>query len=118
MATAFIFELAHIRHILNGLRKLKESDPGDKKEIDGVICWLKYQMVGKVKHLDLFMRNRRWIEDEIIYENNKDDTEYHDCAEVTCKKPCRGKFCGDCWRVILKEMHGEKEHTKAECKNA
>ena len=116
MATTFVLELIHVRHILGGLRKLREAEPQNEKEIDAVICWLKHQMVGKIKQLEPFMRNPRWIEDEIVYENNRSGTDYHDCAEITCKKPCRGKFCADCWKVILTEMHGYKAHTEVECK--
>jgi hypothetical protein len=116
MATTFVFELVHVRHILQGLRKLREVEPHNKQQIDGVICWLKHQMVGKVKQLEPLMRNRPWIEEEIAYENNYLATALHECVEATCKKPCRGKFCADCWRSILKELHGEQEHTEADCK--
>ena len=116
MAGIFIFELRHVSKLLDSLRKLREAEPQNEKEITGTICWLKHQMVGKIKQLEPFMRNREWIEDEIVYEKNTQGTDFHDCAEVTCKKPCRGKFCEACWRVIISEIHGEKEHTDMECK--
>ena len=116
VAATFVFDITQIRHILQGLSKLREVEPQSEQQIDGVICWLKYQMVGKIKQLEPFMRNRRWIEGEVAYENNYLATDFHECAEASCKKPCRGKFCADCWRTILKELHGEKEHTAAECK--
>ena len=114
MSALFVFELLHVAILLRGLRLLREAEPNNKV-IDGTICWLKQQMVGRIKRLEPFMRNRKWIEDEITFEGRQ-DTDFHDCAEPTCKKPCRGKFCSDCWRGLLSEIHGEREHTEGECK--
>ena len=116
MSTSFVFELSHVATLLRGLRPLREAEPNNK-DIDGTICWLKQQMVGKIERLEPFMRNRKWIEDEIAFEG-RPDTDCHDCAEPTCKKPCRGKFCSDCWRGLLSEIHGEPEHTEGECKKS
>ena len=109
VSTTFVFSMTQVRHILYGLRKLREADPNNANTIDGTICWLKSQMVGKMKVLEPFMRNRKWIGDEIAYEQ-QDATDYHECDNPQCKKRCRGKLCVACWRSVLAEIHGEPEH--------
>jgi hypothetical protein len=116
MSAFFVFELLHVATILRGLRLLLAAEPNNK-DIDGTICWLKQQIVGKIKHFEPFMRNRKWIEDEITFEGRQ-DTDCHYCAEPTCNKLCRGTFCSDCWRELLSEIHGEPGHTESECKKA
>ena len=64
MSAFFAFELFQVSLLLRGLRLLREAEPNNK-DIDGTICWIKQQMVGKIKRLEPFMRNRTWIEDEI-----------------------------------------------------
>ena len=114
MSAFFAFELFQVSLLLRGLRLLREAEPNNKY-IDGTICWLKQQMVGKIKRLEPFMRNRTWTEDEITFEKRQAG-DSHDCAESTCKKPCRGIFCSYCWCGFLSEIHGERELTESECK--
>lgn len=112
----FTFQITQLKHIIHGLRKLREAEPENAPAIDGTLCWLKNQMVGLIQHTEPFMRNRKWITDEIAYEKAPHVTEFHDCRNDQCKKPCRGKFCATCWEAILAEIHDEKEHEQVECK--
>ncbi len=104
----FTLELRHIKQILEALRGIPDSPL--KAE---TLCWFKQQIAGKIRKLDPFMREQKWIEQEIAYENKSPKNA--NCTD--CKKPCRTKYCADCWKQILVCFHnveGHSDHCKSE----
>ncbi len=104
----FSLELKHVKCILEALRALENPSK------DETICWFKQQIAGKIKKLEPFMRERKWIEDEIKFESKSGS---RDAKCSNCQNPSRSKYCAICWKEILTCFHdvqGHLENCKAE----
>lgn len=125
MGRNFVFDLVGIRHLLGALRNTTKSDENaftNSNTDEGyrtTQCLLMRQMAGPLSKLECFQRDSSYIRGEIAFEEKYGEVKNLDCqmeikgegeSKVACNKPCRMKYCTDCWKDLLAEIHGQPGH--------